>query len=83
MATARAFPTATVLVDGTVLVTGGDDGTGPLASAEVYDPTAETFSPTGGMGASRESHTATLLNDGTVLVTGGAGGGEATAELYQ
>lgn len=83
MATARANHTATVLNDKTVLVTGGDDGSGPLSTAEVYDPTAETFSPTGSMGNTRKLHIATLLNDGTVLVTGGIGGGEATAELYQ
>ena len=83
LAAARGFHTATVLKDGTVLVTGGDDMTTTLASAEVYDPTAETFSPTGSMGSTRESHTATLLNDGTVLVNGGIGSGEATAELYQ
>jgi hypothetical protein len=83
LATARGFQTATVLKDGTVLVTGGDNGSGPLATAEVYDPTAGTFSPTGSMGSTRESHTATLLNDGTVLVTGGVGSGPATAELYQ
>jgi WD40 repeat protein len=82
MTTARAFQTATVLNDGTVQVTGGDDGTGPLATVEVYDPTAETFSAADNMGATSESHTATLLNDGTVLVTGGIGDGEATAELY-
>lgn len=84
MASARGFQTATVLKDGTVLVAGGDDGTGPLATAEVYDPAAGTFSPTGSMGAARESHTATLLNDGTVLVTGGTNGSAlSTAELYQ
>jgi hypothetical protein len=83
LAIARDFHTATVLNDGTVLVTGGDSGTGTLATAEVYDPTADTFSPTGSMGSTRESHTATLLNDGTVLVNGGIGSGEATAELYQ
>jgi hypothetical protein len=83
LATARDFHTATVLNDGTVLVTGGDNGTGTLATAEVYDPTVDSFSPTGSMGSTRESHTATLLNDGTVLVNGGIGGGEATAELYQ
>ena len=83
LAAARGFHTATVLKDGTVLVTGGDDKGVTLASAEVYDPTAETFSPTGSMASTRESHTATLLNDGTVLVNGGIGDGEATAELYQ
>jgi hypothetical protein len=84
METARAFQTATVLKDGTVLVTGGDSGTGPLATAEVYDPTAGTFSPTGDMETPRESHTATLLPTGKVLVTGGTSSAAlATAELYQ
>jgi len=83
MTAAREFHTVTVLSNGTVLLTGGDGGAGPLASAELYDPTAETFSPADGMASTRESHTATMLNDGTVLVTGGIGGGEATAELYQ
>jgi hypothetical protein len=83
MGTVRAFHTATVLKDKTVLLTGGDAGSGPLATAELYDPTAETFSPTGSMGTGRSDHTASLLPDGTVLVAGGAGGGEATAELYQ
>jgi hypothetical protein len=83
MVAARGFHTATALQDGTVLESGGDDRAATLASAEVYDPTAETFSPTGSMGSTRESHTATLLNNGTVLVNGGVGSGEATAELYQ
>jgi hypothetical protein len=32
----RAYHTITILKDGTVLVTGGDDGSGPLATAELY-----------------------------------------------
>jgi hypothetical protein len=84
METPRAFQTATLLKDGTVLVTGGNNGTGPLATAELYDPTAGTFSPTGSMGTARQSHIATLLNDGTVLVAGGTNGAPlASAERYQ
>jgi Putative Ig domain/Galactose oxidase, central domain len=82
LTTARALHTATVLKDGTVLVAGGENGS-PLATAEVYNPTAGTFSTTGGMASTRESHMATQLNDGTVLVTGGSGSGPGTAEVYQ
>jgi hypothetical protein len=84
MGSARAFQTSTTLKDGTVLVIGGEDGIAPLATAELYDPTTGSFSPTGNMMNARQSHTATLLNDGTVLVTGGSNGSAlATAELYQ
>ena len=84
METPRAFQTATIFGDGTVLFTGGNDGNSTLATAEVYDPTTGIFSPTGGMLSRRQAHSATPLNDGTVLVTGGTNGGVlASAELYK
>ena len=83
MTTARAEHTATLLIDGRVLIAGGvtnaADGLAVVSSAEVYDPTPGSFSPTGGMGEARGEHTATLLPDGNVLV---AGGSDSTAELY-
>jgi len=86
LASARALQTSTTLADGTVLVTGGTDGTAPLTTAELYDPTAGTFSLAATMASARASHTATLLNNGHVLVTGGASTSTAaiaTAEVYQ
>ncbi len=71
---ARLAATATLLQNGKVLLTGGINagGTTPVVTtAELYDPIAGTFSPTGNMKAARVYHTATLLDDGTVLITGG------------
>ena len=75
MSTARAFHTATVLLDGTVLITGGLSSTFGLpaqASAEIYDPAAGQFLSTGSMSVGRFMHAATLLQDGSILITGGS-----------
>jgi Galactose oxidase, central domain len=93
MADGRMFQTATLLGDGRVLVVGGcphgpnfDPGNF-LALAEIYDPHAGTFSPTGSMASARAFQGATLLADGRVLVTGGEGDDRfvtplASAEIY-
>ena len=80
LATARDAHSATLLQNGKVLVAGGLDGGGYLASAELYDPGANTSSPAGNLTTARESHRATLLPSGKVLVAGG--NGLASAELY-
>jgi hypothetical protein len=59
-----------------------------LATAELYDPVAATFTATGSLATARIAHTATLLSSGEVLVVGGVDaspGGRvvASAELYE
>src|SRR6266550_877961 len=62
---ARVLHTATLLLNGNVLVAGGSPG---LTTAELYDPVTGTWTVTGSLNTGRYSHTATLLADGTVLV---------------
>ena len=85
---ARGEAIGALLPDGRVLVAGGQaDGTNKdarLASAEIYDPAKETFSPTGSMATARVDATATPLPTGKILVAGGydAQGYLPSAELY-
>jgi hypothetical protein len=87
MTTPRAGHTAMLLLDGRVLVVGGDDpGFGQLASAsaELYDPSSGTWTATRAMVTTGSGFTATLLRAGKVLVAGGAvtkAGGSGSAQL--
>src|SRR5436190_23660711 len=82
---ARFEHTATLLLNGMVLVAGGGDGTGNmLTSAELYDTASGMWTATGSLNVGRWSHTTTLLPNGMVLVAGGADDNFslASAELY-
>src|SRR5690242_7205225 len=64
MSTPRSKHTANLLPDGKVLIVGGP-------SADVYDPTASTFTVTPNNTGDRSSHIAVNLANGTILITGG------------
>jgi hypothetical protein len=84
MRTAHSAPTATLLSDGTVLVTGGGDDKSHLISvAELYDPTSGDFTATGSMTTARDGHTATRLPTQVLVVGGSNGPALSSAELYQ
>ena len=97
MAVPRTNHAATVLPNGTVFVVGGIPevppvyaGYAPTSTAEIYDPSSNSFVQTGSMADGRFWHSATLLGDGRVLVVGGGhsdaplccSDSVATAETY-
>lgn len=76
--------TATLLMDGKVLIVGSDDYDGP-ADAELYDASTGIFSRIANSVAPHEFSTATFLPDGTVLIAGSqlaGGSGDPRVELY-
>ena len=73
---------AAALTGGKVMIVGGWDGTGPIASVDVYDPETDSISAGPSMTTARAEHSATTLLDGNVLVAGGMSEGELqSAEL--
>lgn len=86
MATARMDATATPLLNGLVLVTGGASATNlPVSHAEVFDSTQNRFVAVGTMHEARAHHAAVRMQDGRVLVVGGQRGPNLatdSAEIY-
>src|SRR3546814_9727587 len=86
MATERMDATATPLLNGSVLVTGGASATNlPISHAEVFDQTQNRFVAVGAMHEARAHHAAVRMQDGRVLVVGGQRGRNLatnSAEIY-
>ncbi len=78
------IPTPITLLDGKVLVAGGEDTTRDGDRAALYDPGTGTWVATGTMGTPRVEHLAVPLLDGRVLVVGGANDDQddTSAEVY-
>jgi len=75
LAQARDMHTATLLLDGKVLVVGGEtqgiEFPNGVAAAELYDPATQTWLPAGNLVNRRLRHSAVLLPNGKVIVLGG------------
>jgi serine/threonine protein kinase/N-acetylneuraminic acid mutarotase len=67
----RFLHTANTLKDGRILVVGGKDDAGIVASAELFDPVAGTIKPAASPLVGVANHTASVLPDGKVLIVGG------------
>ncbi len=75
----RTLPAATLLINGTVLISGGGG-----SHAELYHSDTHAFTDTVQAGSDRANHSATLLQNGWVLLAGGSSGSTlATAEIYK
>ncbi|MDE2314199.1 MAG: fibronectin type III domain-containing protein, partial [Elusimicrobia bacterium] len=82
MTAARAYDTATLLQNGTVLLVGGVNSGGAIKTAEIYNPATGSFSATGSLPQPLYHHSATLLPDGKVLIAGGDTGAGETSAAY-
>lgn len=84
--TARAYHTATLLMDGRVLIAGGTDRSGSLISvlfAELFDPSTATFTATGALpGPSGYYEVVLRLPNGNVLFIGSQEMSPVNAETY-
>ena len=74
LATLRAVHTTTALSPTQLLVAGGMDSSGSLATAELIDVSKARVSPLPSMLDARAGHTATRLPNGRVVVAGGYNG---------
>jgi hypothetical protein len=82
---ARSDHAAVTLLDGRVMVIGGNYNTALLRSVEIYDPLSNTWKLAAQLPRPRTQHAAVTLRDGTVLVLGGVdtdGGATDTTFVY-
>src|SRR5438093_700005 len=86
MATPRAYHAAVRLQSGKVLVVGGQNSTGRIGSAEVYDPATNSWTSAGSLATPRATFGgAVLLPSGKVIVSGGITNGNvllSSTEIY-
>lgn len=74
MTTARADASSSILMNGRILIAGGRNASGVLASAEVFSDALDTFTGAGPLAEARDAAISALLPDGSVLIAGGRNG---------
>lgn len=85
MSAARKYHQGIKLLDGKLLIFGGstdNNAVNALASAEVFDPATEMFSPVGSMSTARTSPAVTRMPDGRVVVVGGVATPGPQVDVY-
>ena len=86
LATPRQYQAAQILASGSVLVVGGlndsSSATFGVASAELYDPAANTWSSAGALVTARQNFILAALGDGRVLLDGGSSYAAGLPEFY-
>jgi hypothetical protein len=80
---ARVGAACATLLDGRVLVVGGDGGTGALNSAEIYDPVKQKWTITGSLATARKGHQVMVNAWGGVWVAGGTNSSGILGTLEQ
>jgi len=87
MSTARQSQGAALLSNGTVLIVGGLNGASSavigVGTAEVYDPTSNAWTPSGGMVTARQFFVLNALGDGRILLDGGSPNAFGLPEFYK
>ncbi|NLO91196.1 MAG: hypothetical protein GX410_04295 [Elusimicrobia bacterium] len=70
------------LNNGKVLAAGGADGSDlPLDTAELYDPAANTWTPTVGIGIAFGHHATAVVSNGKVMLSGGKDAGSISSNV--
>jgi N-acetylneuraminic acid mutarotase len=87
MSTPRQSQGAALLPNGTVLIVGGLNGASSavigVGTAEVYDPTSNTWTPSGGMVTARQFFVLNALGDGRIRFDGGSPNAFGLPEFYK
>ncbi|MBT0665963.1 hypothetical protein KI809_16755 [Geobacter pelophilus] len=80
----RTGHAATLLANGKVLITGGNNGVSNLSTSEIYDPATSAFSIGNFLTSPRSGHTSTTVGCGKTLLIGGLVNGSfsRTVEIY-